>query len=157
MLTKQDCMSILVKLNDTGVDINPYMKKLLISKDIPTDVLRFIVQNKGMEVVNFYEMLRKKHNQKKSPLYLNILKEQTDISDMVVTLSCLLTQITLWGNKLTDQKEFFFKEVRAAEITKTLTNYFDNYDATDCINLLKLIKTDLLVLEYLNGRRELSN
>jgi hypothetical protein len=76
---------------------------------------------------------------------------------MIVTLSCLLTQITLWGNKLTDQKEFFFKEVRAAEITKTLTNYFDNYDATDCINLLKLIKTDLLVLEYLNGRRELSN
>ena len=155
MITKNDCMSILIKLEDRGINIDNYMRKLVVSKEIPLEVLKFISQHRGIEVANFYEMLRKKHNQKKSPLYLNIVKEVTDLDDVITTLVCLLTQITLYGNKL-DSKDSFIKEVRAEEITRVLNEYFKTGVYDSCLALLKIIKSDLLVLEYINGRRELN-
>jgi len=156
MITKNDCLSILVKLEDAGVkNIDPYMKKLLISHDIPLEVLKFIQENQGLEASNFYEMLRKSHNQKKSPLYTNILKEIEDPQEAITTLSCLLTQILLYGKKLED-KEQFFKEIRAEELTRVLNTYFKTGLYEDCLALMRLFKTDLLVLEYLSGRRNLA-
>jgi hypothetical protein len=100
-------------------------------------------------------MLRKKHNQKKSPLYLNIVKEVSTLDDVITTLVCLLTQITLYSNKL-DNKDSFLKEVRAEEITRVLNEYFKEGTYDTCIALLKIIKSDLLVLEYIAGRRDLN-
>lgn len=154
MITKNDCMSILIKLEDSGINIDNYMRKLVVSKEIPLEVLRFISQHRGIEVANFYEMLRKKHNQKKSPLYLNIVKEVSNLDEVITTLVCLLTQITLYGNKL-ESKDTFIKEVRAEEITRVLNEYFKTGVYDSCLSLLKIIKSDLLVLEYINGRREL--
>jgi len=154
MITKNDCMSILVQLEDSGVNIDQYMRKLILSPEVPIDVMQFIAKHHGIEVINFYEMLRKKHNQKKSPLYTNILKEQDNEDNIITTLICLLTQITLYGTKL-DQPEGFYKEVRAEEISRVIHEYFSNLDITSCASLLKLIKTDILVLDYINGRREL--
>lgn len=148
-------MSILIKLEDRGVNIDNYMRKLVVSKEIPLDVLKFISQHRGIEVANFYEMLRKKYNQKKSPLYLNIVKEVSQPDEVITTLSCLLTQITLYGNKL-EAKDGFIKEVRAEEITRVLNEYFKTGVYDTCVSLLKIIKSDLLVLEYINGRRELN-
>ena len=156
MITKNDCLSILVKLGDSGVEnTDSYMRKLLISKEIPLDVLRFISQNRGIEVGNFYEMLRKSHNQKKSPLYTNIIREVADPKEIITTLSCLLTQIILYGNKLVDADKFY-KEVRAEEISRVLNNFFKSGLYDEPAALLRLIKSDLLVLEYINGRRDLA-
>lgn len=155
MITKNDCLSILVKMGDDGLAVNPYIKKLVIASEPPLEVLKFIATNRGMEVSNFYEMLRRNHNKKKSPLYKNILTEGLSVDETMTTLSCLLTQIVLYGNKL-DNRDLFFKEVRAEEITRVLNNYFKNGFADDCLALLKLIKTDLLVLEYIVGRRDLA-
>lgn len=155
MITKNDCLSILVKLEDSGVkNIDTYMRKLLISREIPLEVLKFISDNRGLDISNFYEMLRKNHNKKKSPLYTNIVRDQTEIKDIVTTLSCLLTQILLYGSKL-ERQELFYKEARADEITKVLNEYFQTGLSEPCHSLLKLIKSDLLVLEYIAGRREL--
>lgn len=155
MITKNDCLSILVKMEDNGIiGVDPYIKKLLIAKEIPFEVLRFISQNRGIEVEKFYEMLRKKHNQKKSPLYTNILKEINDVNDVIVTLTCLMTQITLYGSKLSETSSFY-KEVRAEEISRVLNEYFKTDVADTCVALLKLIKSDILVLDYINGRRDL--
>ena len=82
-------------MEDAGIDVRNNMKELLISKDIPTKVLEFIVKNKWIEAGNFYEMLRKKHNQKKSPLYVNILKDIENEDQCITTLVCLLVQINL--------------------------------------------------------------
>lgn len=156
MITKNDCLSILVKLEDNGVkNIDAYMRKLLVSREIPLEVLKFISDNRGLEISNFYEMLRKSHNKKKSPLYTNIVREQTSVKAIVTTLSCLLTQILLYGSKLENQ-ELFYKEARADEITKVLNEYFQTGVADTCQSLLKLVKSDLLVLEYIAGRRELT-
>ena len=154
MITKNDCLSVLVALEDRGLDINQPMKKLVTSKEIPYEVLKFILDNRGMEVANFYEMLRKKHNDKKSPLYHNIVKEITDPEEVIVTLACLLVQITLYSKKLTTNKEIFQREVRAEEITRVLNNYYSTGTLDNCLMLLKLLKSDLLVLEHISGRRE---
>ena len=131
------------------------MKKLLTAKEIPMDVLKFILDNRGIEVANFYEMLRKKHNQKKSPLYHNIVKDITDPEDIITTLACLLVQITLYSNKLTTNKDIFQREVRAEEISRVLNNYYATGTLDSSIALIKLLKADLLVLEHISGRRDL--
>ena len=156
MITKNDCLSILTKLDESGVSgVNSYVRKLVVARDIPLEVLKFISDNRGLEVSKFYEMLRKSHNQKKSPLYTNILKEIEDPQEVVTTLSCLLTQILLYGKKL-ENKDQFFREVRAEELTRVLNNYFKTGLYEECLNLIKVIKSDLLVLEYIAGRRDLN-
>ena len=106
MITKNDCLSILTKLDESGVSgVNPYVRKLVVARDIPLEVLKFISDNRGLEVSKFYEMLRRSHNQKKSPLYTNILKEIDDPQEVVTTLSCLLTQILLYGKKLENKDQ----------------------------------------------------
>lgn len=155
MITKNDCLSIMVSLEDRGINIDQQMKKLLTSKEIPIETLKFILDNRGIEVANFYEMLRKKHNQKKSPLYRNIVKDITDPEEVLTTLACLLVQITLYSKKLPDNKEIFQREVRAEEISRVLNNYYSTGMLDSCIALMKLLKSDLLVLEHISGRRDL--
>ena len=156
MITKNDCLSILTKLDESGVSgVNSYVRKLVVARDIPLEVLKFISDNRGLEVSKFYEMLRKSHNQKKSPLYTNILKEIDDPQEVVTTLSCLLTQILLYGKKL-ENKDQFFREVRAEELTRVLNNYFKTGLYEECLHLIKILKSALLVLEYIAGRRELN-
>lgn len=155
MLNKSDCMSILIKLEDKGVDINAQMKKLILAKDIPIDVLKFIAEKQGLEAVNFYEMLRKSYNNKKSKLYKNIL-DDIKLEDVCVILSSLLLQIALYSSKLTDTKNSFLQEIRANEISDALADFYKSDNVEKCLAVLNAIKTDLLVLEYLNGRRELN-
>lgn len=157
MITKNDCLSILVSLEDRGISINDQMKKLLTTKEIPLEVLKFIADHRGIEVANFYEMLRKKHNEKKSPLYKNIVKEIEDPEEVITTLACLLVQITLYSNKLTSNKELFQREIRAEEITRVLNNYYNTGLLEPCLTLIRLLKSDVLVLEYISGRREIIN
>lgn len=155
MITKNDCLTLLVALEDNGVNIDTPMRKLVTSKEVPMDVLKFILEHRGIEVANFYEFLRKRHNQKKSPLYHNIVKDITDIDDVIITLSCLLIQIALYTKKLPDAaQEVFKREARASEITSVLNTYYSTGQSDQCLALLKLLKTDLTVLEYISGHRE---
>ena len=153
MITKNDCMSILLKLEDQGININNTMRKLVVSKDIPLEVLQFIAKNRGMEAINFYEMLRVRYNKKKTPLYKNILKTVDD-SEITTVLTCLLTQIVLYSKKL-ESKDLFLREIRAEEIARVLNDYFKTDDLEQCKKVLQLVKADLMVLEYLNGKRSL--
>lgn len=157
MITKTDLMTILVSLEDNGVNIDNQMKKLLTAKEIPIETLKFILDNRGIEVANFYEMLRKKHNQKKSPLYHNIVKDTIDPEEVITTLACLLVQISLYSSKLPTNKEIFQREVRAEEISRVLNNYYSTGMLDSCLALMKLLKSDLVVLEHISGRRELLN
>jgi hypothetical protein len=153
MITKNDCMSILLKLEDQGININNTMRKLVVSKDIPLEVLQFIAKNRGMEAINFYEMLRVRYNKKKTPLYKNILKTVDD-SEITTILTCLLTQIVLYSKKL-ESKDLFLREIRAEEISRVLNDYFKTDDLEQCKKVLQLVKADLMVLEYLSGKRSL--
>lgn len=154
MITKNDCLTILVSLENRGLNIDQPMKKLITAKEIPFEVLKFILDNRGSEVANFYEMLRKKHNEKKSPLYHNIVKDITDPDEIITTLACLLVQITLFSKKLQNNREIFQREVRAEEITRVLNVFYTTGELDQCLALIKLLKTDLIVLEHISGHRE---
>ena len=78
-----------------------------------------------------------------------------DTKEIVVTLSCLLTQILLYGSKL-DNPTAFYKEARASEISGVLNTYFETGNLERCLTMLKVVKSDLLVMEYIAGRRDLA-
>lgn len=146
MITRSDCYLLLSDLQDSGIDTTKAISDLSTSKDIPISVIKFINDNRQLDLSQFYENLRKNYNNKKSQLYINIVKETQDPDKLLVTLSALLTQILLYSNKVND-KQLFLKHSRADEISKVLTKYFIDYDLTTCVKLLRLIKADLKTLE----------
>ena len=156
MITKNDCLSILVELEDRGaVSINKYIRQLMSSKEIPLEVLKFIAANRGIEVANFYEILRKSYNDKRSKLYYNILTETDNINEILIILSSLLTQVFLHCKHIKNPARFL-KEIRANEIAKVINNYCIDENPELCIKMLQAIRSDLTVMEYISGRRDLA-
>lgn len=153
MITKQDCLLLLTEIQDTGKDCKSQIKALLKEGQPTLEILSFINDNRQLDVTLFYEKLRKSYNNKKSKLYINIVKDSFDNpKDIITTLASLTLQILLY-NKSVEDSTMFLKHSRFEEITKCLFLYSKTYDIVPAHKLLKLIKADLIVLEMSNGRR----
>lgn len=146
MIKKTDCILLLTEMQEKGVNVNKQISHLMSSADLPLEVLKFINDNRQLDVVSFYNNLRVNYNKKKSSLYINIVKEIDEPQEVLTTLSAMLTQILLYSKKL-ENKSLFLKHSRAEEITKVLDNYFKTYDITKAIRLMRLIKADVKALE----------
>jgi len=147
MLTKDDLIVLLNDISTKGIDVKEQMASLFSTSNIPHSTLKFINDNRQFDVANFYELLRKNHNTKKSPLYKNLVTEEIDSPfDALITLSALNLQIMLFAKKLDDNR-LFLKHSRAEEITKVLNNYHNTFDIIPCLKVLKLIKNDLKCFE----------
>ena len=146
MIRKNDLIILLTEMQENGVDVKDKLLKTLKSADTPLDVLKFINDNRQLDVAVFYEGLRKSYNDKRSSLYHNIVKEDVDPKECLTTLSSLNLQLLLFAKKL-DDPTMFFNHVRAEEITEVLNNYYKTYDLTGCVKLLKLIKADMKCFE----------
>lgn len=146
MITKNDCYLILNDLENKGIDTKEITKELINSQGIPLSVIKFINSNRELELSKFYEKIRKSYNQKRSSLYINIVKEIEEPNEVLTTLSGMLTQILLYSRQV-ENKQMFLKHARANDITKVLNLYFTNYDLTNCLKLIKIIKTDIKALE----------
>ena len=143
MLTKRDCVLLLSELSHNGIDTSEMMDKLFSRKEIDLDVLKFINSHRELDLTAFYQRLRKNYNNKKSDLYINIVKvDEEEPKDVLTTLGALNLQILLYSNKVQD-KQMFLKHARAKEINMVLVKYLTDYDIASCIKLLKLIKADL--------------
>lgn len=148
MLTTNDCLLLLSEIESKGIDTKEVTTKLITS-GLTQDVLKYIDTYRPLEVKQFYENIRKNYNNKKSKLYKEIVQiDQKQPKDIVITLSCLLTQILLFSNRVED-RQLFLNHSRADEISKVLHNYFVSYDITLCVKILNLIKADLKALESL--------
>lgn len=146
MITKNDCLILLSDIEKKGIDTSAVINELL-SNGMTLNVIKFINDNRQLDVSAFYEKIRKSYNQKKSNLYMNIVKEDfVEPAKTLTTLSALLTQILLFSKNVQD-RQMFLKHSRADEITKVLNGYFTSWDITTCIKLLRLIKVDLKALE----------
>lgn len=152
MITKNDCLSLLTTIDDK--DTNKYIKILLTGKNIQLEVLQFIADKKGLELMNFYDHIRQNHNKKKSPLYVNIIKESDDYKNIRTTLSSFLNQALLYSNKLDDSTKFL-KEARVEEVSRALNTYFKSDDMGECLAVMRLIRADLFFMEYVADRRKL--
>lgn len=154
MLTKTDLLLLLTDMEESGKNVDSEIAKLLKSDTISYEVLKFINNNRQLDVSLFYDLLRKNYNKKRSNLYINLVKEESDSpSEALITLSALNLQILLFAKKIEDNK-MFIKHSRAEEITRVLNNYYKTYDLIPCLKLLKLIKADMVALEYISGHRQ---
>lgn len=149
-ITKNDCLLLLTKMQEDGVDTKAQVNKLFSNPGIPLDVLKFINNHKQLDVISFYERIRKNYNNKRSKLYINIMKEIDDPEEIITTLSALLTQIILTSEKV-DNKKLFLNNVRAGEITRVLNNYFNTFDVESARKLLHLFKCDIKALESIRN------
>lgn len=149
MLTKEDLLLLLDEIEQRGIDVKNYPYKLMMNDRIPPEILKFVNDNRPLEINNFYEMLRKNHNKKKTPLYKNLVKSEFDSNkEALITLASLHLQILLYAKKLEDET-LFLKHSRAEEITQVLNNYYRTYDLIPCLKLLKLIRNDMKCFELL--------
>lgn len=146
MITKNDCLILLADIQNNGVDTTQVTQELVKSNTLPLSVIKFINDNRQLDLSAFYERLRKNYNNKKSNLYKNIVKEIDEPNEVLTTLSSLLTQVLLYSRQL-ENRQMFLKHARSSEITMVLNNYFKSYDLTNCLKLLRIIKADLKCLE----------
>lgn len=146
MVTRRDCFLLLAELQDNGIDTKKALADLTSAKDVPISVVQFINTNRQLDLAAFYEGLRKNYNNKKSPLYGNIVKEIKDPNEVLTTLSAFLTQALLYSKKAND-REMFLRHARVSDITKVLTKYFQDYDLTTCIKLMQVLKADIKALD----------
>ena len=146
MISKNDCYLILADLKNKGIETTEILNKLVKTSNPSLEVIKFINDNRQLDLSVFYEKIRKNYNKKKSNLYINIVKEITDTNEVLSTLSAMLTQILLFSKNV-GNKQMFLKHARASDICKVLSLYFNNYDLTNCIKLLLLIKADIKALE----------
>lgn len=155
MLQKNDLVLLLSEMQEQGVNVEKELAIVLTSPSIPLNILKLINDNRPLPVTQFYERVRKNHNEKKSDLYKNIMKEINEIDKILTTLSAFVLQVNLFARYL-DEKDLqmFYKHSRVEEITRILNNYYKTYDLTSCIKILRLIKSDILAFETINRRRD---
>ena len=152
MMSKQDIILLLTELEDNGIDVQAQLRKTIVSSTVPLDVIKFINDNRQLDLTAFYEGLRKNYNHKKSKLYISIVKELENPTDVITTLSSYNLQVALYSKQAQDS-QLFLKHARAKEVNIVLAKYYDTYDLTNCLNLLRLIKADLVACETIAGRR----
>lgn len=148
MLTRQDCYKILFEMSNKGLNVQKQISTLSTSTKVPIELIRFINQNRELNVTTFYESLRKKHNAKSSKLYLKLMKEEIEATECLKTLSSYITQVLIMSESIdTGERKSFYNSVRIKEALSALNKYFLEQDITECIDILKMIKSDIKILE----------
>ena len=125
MILKNDCYLLLADLQSKGIDTTEAINELISSTTIPMSVIKFINDNRQLDLMKFYEKVRKSYNQKKSNLYINIVKEIEEPSEVLTTLSAMLTQVLRYSEEVAD-KQMFLRHARANDISKVLSLYLSN-------------------------------
>jgi hypothetical protein len=150
MLNKNDLLLLLTTIQKEGKDVKSQINKLLTSPELSTEVIKFVNDNRPLEITQFYEQLRKSYNNKRSSLYINLVKEPDKPFDVLTTLSSLNLQLLLFAKHL-DEKSvtMFFSHSRAEEISRVLNNYYKTYDLKPIYTILKLIRSDIKAFEYI--------
>ena len=147
MITKVNALTLLFEMRDKGIDVNEDIKYLMTHSEPTLETIRKINDNMDLSIRAFYDKLRKSYNNKKSKLYINIVKEnELEPKEVLCTLGSLQLQILLF-NKTLDNDPFFLSNARFNEITDCFKIYYEEGDIIPCQELLALFKADLKFLE----------
>lgn len=146
MISKLDILSLLNELKERGEDVISYEREVVSSSSIPLNIIKFLNDKRSFEVSKFFEKLRHSYNHKKSDLYLNIVKEVSDVEDVLTTLASYNLQVLLFAKKVED-KEMFYRNARVEEVTRALNNYYKTFELDSCLQILSLIKADIKLFE----------
>jgi hypothetical protein len=90
MISKNSLILLLSELQATHkIDTTKQITEVASSQTISMDILKFINNYRELDICKFYTHLRKSYNQKKSKLYINIMKDITDPTEVLTTLASL--------------------------------------------------------------------
>ena len=107
MINKTDSVLLLTDLQDKGINVDKEITDVMTSKTIPLSALKIINANRPMDLLEFYNKLRKSYNEKRSKLYINIMKSDEnasmDAKTILTTLSALLNQIMQYQYNAVDK------------------------------------------------------
>lgn len=156
MLQKNDLVLILTDMEANNIEgAHEQLMKVFNISGVSIEALKFINDRRQLDVTKFYERLRKNHNEKKSSLYKNIVKDIEDPVDAISTLSAFALNLFLYSKHVDESnKNQFFKHVRAEEVTRVLNKYYSSYDITSAIKMLRILKADIIAFETVAGRRK---
>lgn len=146
MITYSDAMLLLASLSDRGIDTKEKTKELVSNGKVTVELLKFINDNRELDLTRFYEKIRKSYNNKKSSLYINIMREVEEPTDVLTTLNSYALQTVLFAKSVED-KNMFYNFARLGDVYKCLYHYSKTYDLIPCLKLLNLIKADIKTLE----------
>lgn len=149
MLQKTDLLLLLTDIqeNEPELDVKDYVDQVIRTPGISLEALKFINAHRLLDVTEFYEKLRKSYNQKRSNLYINIMKsDETELKNVMIVLTSLLNQIMIYADKAQD-KQMFLKHARADELCKAILIHLNTYDIQPAVKLLQLVKADLKTLQ----------
>ena len=146
MLQKNDLILLLTELQQNGEDVTAELNKVVTSPGISLDVVRFINSKRQLDVAAFYERMRENHNDKRSHLYKNIVKDSDNFDEIITTLHAYALQVNLFA-KHVENKQLFFKHARAEEVAKVLDKYYSDFDMVSALKMIRLIKADLKAFE----------
>ena len=147
-ISKNDCLILLSELSANGIDTTEQTKFLIKNSEPTLDILKFINDNRQLDLTNFYEKIRKSYNSGKSKLYKNLMSEidEANPTEVLTTLNAYSLQILLFSKNL-ENKQLFFRFARLEEVYKCLLFYSKTYDLTPCIELISIIRSDIKTLE----------
>lgn len=147
-ISKIDCLALLNDLEENGIDASPMVRKLVKLSEPTMEILKFINDNRQLDLAAFYEKIRKSYNDKRSTLYINLMKDPdvNNINKVLATLNSYALQATLFAGSVHD-KQIFFRFARLQEVYQCLYYYTKTYDLTNCLKLLALIRADIKALE----------
>jgi len=146
MITYSDALILLTDLSENGIECKQEISKLIKTGKVDIDTLKFINDNRELDLTKFYEKLRKSYNNKKSTLYINLMKGLEDTSKVLTTLNSYALQIVLFSKNVEDINQFY-KFSRLEDVYKCLYHYSKTFDLIPCMKLLDLIKADIKTLE----------
>ena len=105
MITKTDCILLLTDLQNKGIEVKEELNKVVTNPNVLLETIKFINDNRQLDLTDFYTHIRKSYNQKHSSLYKNIVTEELkDPNESLTTLSALLTQILLFSKKVENKQ-----------------------------------------------------
>lgn len=151
MISKTDVILLLTEMQMKGVDVDAELNLTMKSNSVSIDVLKKINEYRSLDVCNFYKKIRQSYNNKKSKLYINIMKADENVLDdpktILTTLSALMNQILQFK---ADDTTMFYEHCRCDEILKVLNIYFKTFNLEPALKLLTLIKADIKALEFIS-------
>ena len=66
MITKNDCLILLNELNVRGIDTSQQLLDILKQKTPSIEIIKFINDNRQLDLTEFYQKIRKSYNNKKT-------------------------------------------------------------------------------------------
>ncbi len=148
IIDRQECYTLLFDMQSKGINIEEPLKKLVQSKDVHLDVIRFINNNRDLDITRFYNNLRKQNNTKKSRLYLQIMKEEEKEEELIKTASSFITHSFIFSESLEETtRRKFFKSIRLETLVDSIKKYITEYNIQPIKDILKIIKIDIKILE----------